>query len=72
MQQEGEVMKGSKRSIKKSWRRGRGPGSLRAEMKKSIKANKRYLKRKFRNEADLPNGNAYRRLAKEKQYEYVT
>lgn len=65
-------MQGSKRSVKRSWLRGRGPGSLRAECKYSIKRNKKYLNRKTRHTKDLPDGCAYKKLAKEKVWEYVS
>ena len=65
-------MIGSKRWAKQSWRRGRGPGSLRGELKFSIKKNKRYFNRRVRRcTTDLPNGNTYRKLAGEKVWDYV-
>lgn len=65
-------MVGSKRSAKRSWRRGRGPYSLKREIKFSLKKNKKYLNRKTRRHPDLPNGNAYKKLAKNRAWEYVT
>lgn len=65
-------MQGSKRSAKKSWLHGRTGSSLRAECKYSLKRNKKYLNRKTRHTKNLPNGNAYRKLAKEKAWEYVS
>lgn len=60
------------RKWRKSWRRSRGPCSLRGELKFSIKKNKRYFNRKVRHYAkDLPNGKAYRKLAGEKVWDYV-
>ena len=65
-------MIGSKRWTKQSWRRGRGPYSLRGELKFSIKKNKRYFNRRVRRcTTDLPNGNTYRKLAGEKVWNYV-
>lgn len=64
-------MVGSKRWAKQSWRRGRGPYSLRGELKYSIKKNKKYFNRQVRHYMDLPNGNAYRKLAGEKAWDYV-
>ena len=65
-------MIGSKRWAKQSWRRGRGPYSLRGELKFSIKKNKRYFNRRVcRCTTDLPNGNTYRKLAGEKVWDYV-
>ena len=65
-------MNGSKRSARKNWYRGRGPNSMRGEVKYSLKRNKKYLNRKARREPDLPNGSAYKKLAKNKAWEYVT
>lgn len=65
-------MIGSKRWTKHSWRRGRGPYSLRGELKFSIKKNKRYFNRQVRRYTkDLPNRKAYRKLAGEKVWDYV-
>lgn len=65
-------MIGSKRWTKHSWRRGRGPYSLRGELKFSIKKNKRYFNRQVRRYTkDLPNGKSYRKLAGEKVWDYV-
>ena len=65
-------MIGSKRWAKQSLRRGRGPCSLRGELKFSIKKNKRYFNRRVRRcTTDLPNGNTYRKLAGEKVWDYV-
>lgn len=65
-------MIGSKRWTKHSWRRGRGPYSLRGELKFSIKKNKRYFNRQVRRYTkDLPKGKAYRKLAGEKVWDYV-
>lgn len=65
-------MIGSKRWTKHSWCRGRGPYSLRGELKFSIKKNKRYFNRQVRRYTkDLPNGKAYRKLAGEKVWDYV-
>lgn len=66
------IMQGSKRSTKRSWLRGRGPGSQRVECKYSIKQHKKYLNRKARHNKNLPNGCAYKKLAKEKVWEYVS
>lgn len=65
-------MQGSKKSVRKSWYRGRGANSFRGEMKLSLRKNKKYLNRKVRHHADLPSGCAYKKLAKNKAYEYVT
>lgn len=65
-------MNGSKRSEAKNWHRGRGANSMRGEIKYSLKRNKRYLNRKTRRHPDLPNGCAYKKLAKNKAWEYVT
>lgn len=65
-------MNGSKKSMRRSWYRDRGINSLRGEIKISIRKNKRYLNRKVRHYSDLPNGGAYKKLAKNKAYEYVT
>lgn len=65
-------MQGSKRSARRSWYRGRGANSLRGEIKYSLRKNKKYLNRKVRHHQDLPSGNAYKKLAKDKAYEYVT
>ena len=65
-------MQGSKRSAKRNWYYGRTGYSLRAERKYSLKRNKHYLNRKTRHTSNLPNGNAYRKLAKDKEWEYVT
>lgn len=65
-------MIGSKRWTKHSWCRGRGPYSLRGELKFSIKKNKRYFNRQVRRYTkDFPNGKAYRKLAGEKVWNYV-
>lgn len=65
-------MLGSKRSVRRSWYRGRGANSLRGEIKYSLKRNKKYLNRKVRHYQDLPSGSAYKKLAKNRAYEYVT
>lgn len=65
-------MKGSKRTARRDWRKGRGRYSFRGEVKYSIKRNKKYLNRKTRRSSSLPNGNAYRKLAKNKAWEYLT
>lgn len=65
-------MQGSKRSAKRSWYRGRGANSLRGEIKYSLRKNKKYLNRKVRHCKDLPSGSAYKKLAKDKAFEYVT
>ena len=44
----------------------------RAECKYSIKRNKKYLNRKARHTENLASGNAYRKLAKHKAWEYVS
>ena len=45
---------------------------LERSQKGALKMNKKYLNRKARHTADLPNGNAYRKLAKDRAYDYVT
>lgn len=65
-------MEGSKRKAKRDWTHGRGPNSFRAQKKFSLKMNKKFLNRKARREKNLPNGNGYRKLAKDKAYEYLT
>lgn len=65
-------MQGSKQCAKESWRRGRGRNSLHGEVKFSIKKNKRYLTRKARRHKDVLNGCSYKKLAKDKAWEYVT
>lgn len=65
-------MKGSKKSARRSWYRGRCANSLRGEIKYSLRKNKKYLNRKVRHCKDLPSGSAYKKLAKDKAYEYVT
>ncbi len=65
-------MTGSKRSEKRNWLRGRGPNSLRAESKYSLKRHKKYLNRKVRRERELTNGCAYKKLAGDKAWDYVT
>lgn len=65
-------MKGSKRSARRNWCRGRGVNSLRGEIKYSLRKNKKYLNRKVRHCKDLSSGSAYKKLAKDKAYEYVT
>ena len=68
----GARMQGSKRNAKKSWLYGRTGYSLRAECKYSIKRNKKYLNRKTRHTENIASGNAYRKLAKNKAWEYVS
>lgn len=58
-------MIGSKRSV-------RGVGSFKQEVKFSLKRNKKLLNRRARHKAELKSGNAYRRLAKDKAWEYVS
>lgn len=65
-------MQGSKRSARRSWYRGRGANSFRGEIKYSLRKNKKYLNRKVRHHPDLPSGSAYKKLAKNRAYEYVT
>lgn len=65
-------MQGSKRSARRSWYRGRGANSLRGEIKYSLRKNKKYLNRKVRHYLNLPSGSAYKKLAKNRAYEYVT
>ena len=65
-------MQGSKRNAKSNWIYGRGPGSLRAECKYSIKRNKKYLNRKARHVKNLSGRCFYKKLAKEKAWEYVS
>lgn len=65
-------MKGSKRNTQRDWCRGRGRYSLRGEIKYSIKKNKKYLNRKVRHWFNLQNGNAYRKLAKNMAWKYIT
>ncbi len=65
-------MPGSKRLAKQSWRRGRGRHSLRGEMKFSIKQNKKWLTRKTRRSSDTFQGCGYKKLAKDKAWEYIT
>lgn len=61
-------MQGSKREAK----RGYGRKSLRGEMKFSIKKNKKYLTRLARHHKDLLQNCAYKKLAKDKAWDYVT
>ena len=65
-------MRGSKREAKRSWRRGRGPNSLREEKRRSIKKNKRLLNRKVRRSKDALKNSSYKKLGKEKAWELVT
>lgn len=65
-------MLGSKRSVKRSWSRGRGSNSFRGECKYSIKRNKKFLNRIVRRKLNISNGNMYKKFAKEKAYQYVT
>ena len=67
-----KAVTGSKREAKRSWLRGRGPTSMRAEIKFSLKMNKKYLNRKVRRTSDAMNGNAYKKLAKDRAWQYVT
>lgn len=45
---------------------------MRAEIKFSLKMNKKYLNRKVRRTSDVMNGNAYKKLAKDRAWQYVT
>lgn len=65
-------MQGSKKNARRSWYRGRGANSFRGEIKYSLRKNKKYLNRKVRHCKDLTSGSAYKKLAKDKAYEYVT
>ncbi len=65
-------MRGSKREAKQYWHTGRGRHSLRGETKFSIKKNKKYLTRKARHCKETLQGCTYKKLAKEKAWEYVT
>lgn len=65
-------MRGSKREAKHYWKTGRGRHSLRGEIKFSIKKNKKYLTRKARHCKDAFRGCAYKKLVKEKAWDYVT
>lgn len=65
-------MTGSKRTVKQSWRRGRGCASLRGEIKFSLKKNKKRLNRKVRHCADTFIGCGYKKLAKNAAWDYVT
>lgn len=65
-------MQGSKRNAKKDWSHGRTRGSLRAECKYSLKCHKKYLNRKVRHTKNLPSGNAYKKLGKDKAWKYVS
>jgi len=65
-------MEGSKGCAKQSWKWGRGRNSLRGEVKFSIKKNKKFLTRKARRCKDTLQGCAYKKLAKDKAWDYVT
>lgn len=65
-------MVGSKNSAKKNWQRGRTGGFFRKEVKYSIKKHKKYLNRKARHAPDLPSGCAYKKLAGEAAYKYLS
>jgi len=65
-------MQGSKRNAKKDWVHGRTGGSRRAECKYSLKRHKKYLNRKVRHTKNLPCGNAYKKLGKDKAWKYVS
>lgn len=65
-------MKGSKTTAKRSWARGRGPNSLRAEMRRSIKVNKRRLSRKARHSFQAAKGSSFKKLAGIAAYDLTT
>lgn len=65
-------MEGSMAWARRSWSHGRGPGSLKQEMKRSIKANKRVLNRKVRRIGNIPNGCAYKKFAGCMAYDLVS
>ena len=45
---------------------------MRGEIKYSLKRNKKHLNRKARHKAELPGRCAYKKLAKDKAWEYVS
>jgi len=65
-------MRGSKREAKQYWDRGRGRHSLRGEVKYSLKKNKKRLNRMVRYNRDVFHGCTYKKLAKEKAWDYIT
>lgn len=65
-------MTGSKREARRSWQWGRGANSLRGEVKRSIKKNKKNLNRRVRRCTDTFKGCGYKKLAKDAAWDYVT
>lgn len=65
-------MTGSKRKARQSWQWGRGGNSLRGEVKRSIKKNKKRLNRRVRRYTDTFHGCGYKKLAKEAAWDCVS